>query len=75
MVLVLYLFQGPLLRPKGKSLNVFFSEAIIDAQTAVLQCHVLVMCFFFTAQIMMPPGVLLLYVESAVKSMANFARK
>ena len=59
MVLVLYLFPGPLLRPK-KSPNVF-SGAIKDAQTTVLQCHVLV-TFFFTAQTMMPSCRLLVKI-------------
>ena len=62
-VLVLYLFPGPLLRPK-KSSNVF-SEAIKDAQTTVLQCHVLVICFF-TAQIMMRTGVLLFTITLTI---------
>ena len=43
MVLVLYLFPG-LLPGQKKSSNVF-SEAIKDAQTTVLQCHVLIIYF------------------------------
>ena len=38
-----------------KSSNVF-SEAIKDAQTTVLQCHVLVVCFFHSANHDVPTG-------------------
>ena len=41
-----------------------FSKAIKDAQTTVLQCHVLVVCFF-TAQIVMSTGVLLFLLDTA----------
>ena len=45
------------IRLKAKKSSNVFSEAIKDAQTTVLQRHVLVICLL-TAQIMMPTGVL-----------------
>ena len=45
MVLIPYLFPGPLLDQSLKKSSSVFSEAIKDAQITVLQCHVLIIYF------------------------------
>ena len=59
----------PFARPE-KSSNVF-SEDVKYAQTTVLQCHVLIICFF-TAQTMMPTGVLLFVFETLAMNQVLF---
>ena len=45
MVLILYLFPGPLPDQSLKKAQIFFSEARKDVQITVLQCHVLIKYF------------------------------
>ena len=49
MVLILYLFPGPLQDQSLKKSSNFYSEAIKDAQITVLQCHVLIKHIFHSA--------------------------